>query len=524
MTAALSIVDALDSEALFKPWFAGPSWSPWRAVLRATYGLPLSKAERAIFRSVADRDPPKSRVREFWAICGRRAGKDSVASAIAAHSAAFFQDGDRLRPGERALVLCVACDRDQARIVLNYIKGYFETPLLKPMITRETRDGLELSNGVDIAVVTNDFRAVRGRPILCAVLDEVAYYRDENSATPDVELLRAIEPGLLTLPSAMLIGISSPYRRSGILFEKWKRHYGQAGDDVLVVRAASRTMNPTLSIAAIDRALAEDRAAASAEYLAEWRSDIEGVFTQEALDAAVMAGRLELPAREGVTFTAFADPSGGASDSMTLGIAHNEDGVAVLDLLRERRPPFSPDEVTAEFVADLRRFRVSVVYGDKYGAEWIREAFAKKSMVYLHAEKSKSDIYNELIPLVNSGGARLLDNEKLLVQLANLERKTMRGGKSSIDHPRGLHDDLANAAAGALVYAASASNIAPEFVWCGIPLPAGKAALRERAEAARLQEQDWHTGLPTSFNGRIDMRPDRITIDNYLPQWRKENA
>jgi hypothetical protein len=84
--------------------------------------------------------------------------------------------------------------------VLGYIRAFFELPLLKPMVTRETRDGLELSNGVDIAVVTNDFRAVRGRPILCAILDEVAFYRDEASASPEVELLRAIEPGLLTRP------------------------------------------------------------------------------------------------------------------------------------------------------------------------------------------------------------------------------------------------------------------------------------------------------------------------------------
>jgi hypothetical protein len=105
---AISIIDALDSPALFQPQFVGPSWATWRAVLKATYGLKLCKAEHSLFHAVAERDPPKSRVREFWAICGRRAGKDSVASAVAAHSAAFFTDADKLRPGERALVLCVA--------------------------------------------------------------------------------------------------------------------------------------------------------------------------------------------------------------------------------------------------------------------------------------------------------------------------------------------------------------------------------------------------------------------------------
>jgi hypothetical protein len=38
-------------------------------------------------------------------------------------------------------------------------------------------------------------------------------------------------------------------------------------------------------------------------------------------------------------------------------------------------------------------------------------------------------------------------------QLVGLERRTARGGKDSIDHPPGGHDDVANAAAGAIVMA-----------------------------------------------------------------------
>jgi hypothetical protein len=42
---------------------------------------------------------------------------------------------------------------------------------------------IELANRVDVAILTNNFRAVRGRPILCAIFDEIAFWRDENSAT-----------------------------------------------------------------------------------------------------------------------------------------------------------------------------------------------------------------------------------------------------------------------------------------------------------------------------------------------------
>jgi hypothetical protein len=61
-------------------------------------------------------------------------------------------------PVKRPLVLCLAVDRPQAGLVLNYIRAYFaEIPALKGMVTRETQDGLELNNGIDIQVYRNDF-------------------------------------------------------------------------------------------------------------------------------------------------------------------------------------------------------------------------------------------------------------------------------------------------------------------------------------------------------------------------------
>ena len=182
MTApAISLVDAMSSPLSFEPWFHGESWNGWHTVLKGVYGLPMTEAERAFFRTVADRDPPKQPVREAWFVCGRGAGKDSVASVIVAHSAALF-DSSRLRGGERAMVACLACDREQARIVLDYCRSYFtEIEALKGMVTRETATGFELSNLVDIAVSTNwveDENA--GRSLLAVVFDECAFWRDEK--------------------------------------------------------------------------------------------------------------------------------------------------------------------------------------------------------------------------------------------------------------------------------------------------------------------------------------------------------
>jgi hypothetical protein len=136
-----------------------------------------------------------------------------------------------------------------------------------------------------------------------------------------------------------------------------------------------------------------------------------------------------------------------------LVIAHTEGKTQILDAIRERKPPFSPEAVVEEFVSLMRTYLVSKVYGDRYGGEWPREQFTKRGVFYEPAEKPKSELYRDLLPLINSGAADLLDNERLVQQLVMLERRTSRGGKDSIDHPPGAHDDVANAVAGALVTA-----------------------------------------------------------------------
>ena len=136
---------------------------------------------------------------------------------------------------------------------------------------------------------------------------------------------------------------------------------------------------------------------------------------------------------------------------MTLAIAHNEGGVGVLDAVRERRPPFSPEAVVEEFSELIRSYHSSSVMGDRYAGEWPRERFREHGIHYRVADRTKSQYYSALLPILNSVKARLLDNDRLVNQLILLERRVSRGGKDSIDHPPKCHDDVANAVAGALV-------------------------------------------------------------------------
>ena len=447
----INIAAAIDDPDLFGLWFTGPSWDGWRAILKGAFALPMTAGETDFFKTVAERDPPKSRVRELWIVAGRRGGKDSIASLIVAHAAALFDGAGTLRPGERPLCLALACDRDQARIIVSYTRAYFDgIPALKDMVTRATASGFELNNGVDIAVGTNSFRAVRGRPILCGVFDEVAFWRDDESALPDEETYRAILPGMATIPGAMLIGISSPYRKAGLLWKKFKAHFGKDGD-VLVIKAPSLLLNPTLDPKIVDRALEDDPEAAKAEWLAEFRSDISGFLTADIIETAIEPGVVVRAPASGVRYVGFVDAaSGTGKDSLTLGIAHAEQDVAVLDVAHEIRPPFNPQTAISEACALLREYSVSEVVGDRYAAGFVVEAFRKNGVEYRYSDRDRSAIYLEALPLFTSGRLRLLDNKRLVSQFAALERRTARSGKDTIDHPPGAHDDLANAVAGVL--------------------------------------------------------------------------
>jgi hypothetical protein len=106
----------------------------------------------------------------------------------------------------------------------------------------------------------------------------------------------------------------------------------------------------------------------------------------------------------------FVDPSGGSADAMTLAIAHKEGSTVILDLTREVKPPFSPEAVADEFAETLRRYRIMRVVGDRFGGAWPREQFRNRGVNYVPAKKSKSELYLDLLPCINSRACDLLDD------------------------------------------------------------------------------------------------------------------
>lgn len=456
-------LDLMNDAALFAARFPIATFSAWRALIATAWGLAstLDAESRALVERCTGRTQlPTSQVSELWLVVGRRGGKSLISALLAVFVACFKTYA--LAAGERGVVMVIAADRRQARVVKRYISGLLRSvPMLDALIVKETKESVQLSNGIDIEIHTASFRAIRGYTVVTAILDEIAFWPTDDAAESDTEILNALRPAMATVPDALLVALSSPYAQRGELWSMYREHFAQPTADVLVWQADTQTMHPSIDERVIARAYARDDAAASAEYGAQFRRDIETFIRRDVLDAATVLDRFELPPLSTIDYFGFVDPAGGSgADSFTLAIAHREErngtSVALLDVVREVRPPFSPEKTTERFAELLKTYRVRDIEGDRYAGEWPREQFSKHGVRYTPCERAKSDIYRDVLPLLNSNRVELLDVPKLVAQLATLERRTARGGRDSIDHAPKAHDDVANAVAGALLLAAHA--------------------------------------------------------------------
>lgn len=454
MSDDLDIIQAVHNKYLFWPLFRKlETWAAWLVFLKALFALPMTKADLALYRQCTGRETaPGQPFREAWVPTGARSGKSFIAALVAVYLACFRDYRPHLAPGERAEILVIASDRTQAGVILRYIKGFLASnPMLSKLVEAERLESVVLSNRVTIRIVTCSYRTIRGFTAAAVICDEVAFWRADDGANPATEVLRAIRPRLATIPNSLLLAISSPYARSGPLWQAFQDHHGKDDSDVLCWQAATRTMNPTIPQSLIDRDMAADPEAARSEWGAEFRSDLEAFLTIEAIQAVTVQGRYELPPMPGVTYTAFVDPSGGRKDAATLAIAHKEHDLAVVDLARRWKAPHDPFHVAADMAAILKNYRVRKVSGDRYGGAWPETEFSKHSISYQSAGKNKSDIYIEFLPMVLSGRVELVENKTLFSELRALERRTRKGGRDLVDHPPRGQDDLANSVAGACV-------------------------------------------------------------------------
>jgi hypothetical protein len=318
--------------------------------------VPITEDQRAIWNECTGRHSLPSKPR-----------KSFVMALLGVYLACFRNYQQYLGPSEKATIMIVAADRKQAKIVLRFVKGLLKVPVLAARVQSDRVDGVDLEGDTVIEVITAG-HAVRGYNVAACLVDELAFFPADDASVSGAEVVAAIRPAMLTIPGSILVCASSPYARRGPLWEAYRRHFGKDDSQVLVWRAPTLVMNPSVPRKIIDEAFEADPLSAAAECGAEFRSDVAAFIGREQVDACVSLGFRERPPVAGTRYFGFVDSSGGSADAMTLAISHREKNgdIVCIDAIREVRPPFSPNSVVEEFAHLLKTYGVAKCVGDHY--------------------------------------------------------------------------------------------------------------------------------------------------------------
>lgn len=436
------------------------TWGNWIVLLKAIFALPMDAEEFEVFKKFTGRTkPPEKPFREVYVISGRKSGKSILSSIILCHMAIFgeWQVGSQVPH-----FLCLAGDRKQAGIVHHYCRKILSLPYFSGMIRQELKTEIELTNDSMIAIHTADYRALRGYVSPMVVLDECAFLR-RFGLNDDIEIVRALRPSLLAVRDSLLMVISSPFSKQGLLWSAYEKYHGKDDERCLCWQSSTLDMNPRFDAAEIAAEFERDPVSARSEWDAIFRSDLSSYCSVEVADACIEWGRFELAPMKDVAYVGFCDPSSGRNDKMVLCLAHEEGDMVVQDLLCVKHPPFSPLEAVREFAGIVKKYGIKKIVGDRYSIGFVVGLFQNEGIVYETSELSKSDIFLETLPLFNTGKIRMLDHKEQKRELISLERRSGRN-KDVIDHPPSGSDDTINAACGAAYICSKAKEDAGGLV------------------------------------------------------------
>jgi len=439
-------------------------------LLRSIEGLPLTAAQLELWRLCTGREEyPGIPFGEATVIAGARSGKDSrIAAPIVCYEATFGGHEKRLSRGERGVIALVAQNQRASKIAFDFVRDYLMGSEVLRTLVAEVRAGeVELVNGITISCFACTQRSLRGWSIPVAVLDEVGFFRLEGSSDSDAEVQASVRRGMIAFEETKLIKISTPYMKGGVLYEDFRSYYGKDSADVLVWRAPSTLMNPTILEERLDRERRLDPSRFAREYEAAFVDDLEAFLPGAWVEDAVVAGRHELAPVAGCSYVGAVDLAGGGGDRSVIAIVHAEgegaDRRIVLDLVKGyggRGHAVALEAMVHEMAEILARYGLRRVVGDRYAAAWTRQRFEAEGVTYEDASKSKSEAYLETEPFFAAGRIEILDHAELVRELKQLERRARSGGRTIVDHPSGGHDDLANA-----LYLAAAALTKPRVVW-----------------------------------------------------------
>ena len=423
-----------------------------KTCLRTIYGLPLDPQELEIYKRASGRQTYQPvEHREASAIAGRRGGKTSKIAAPIVCYEAVRDHG--LPAGEEGYVMLLAPTMKQARIAFRYIRAYLRgSRLLSRHIVSTSKDEIKLDNDIIIGCYASTYDGVRGRTIVAAICDELAFWpHEETAANPDEEVLAALRPGMITVRNAKLLKISTPYTKDGVL---WREYQQRSELDFPVLHFSSEDLNPKLQSSALEKERCRGEQTFRREYMAEFTDAISGWIVPELLDQCIVRRRTELPFTMDGVFVAVADPAFVRDDFALAILSRRDDGRIVVHRLARwsgtKAAPLGHEDVLRQVNSILADYGINALIGDQHCFELIQQVLQRLGIYYKKYNfdsRTRPEIFANLRHLLSQRKIELLDNAELLRQLRGLQEHRNDRGQVDIRPAAGCKDDLAVAVA-----------------------------------------------------------------------------
>ena len=244
------------SIADFALWLWNGEVSPAQLVeLKVWNGARLSWKERNLWRKLAEtqlfsRYAPR-RYDEAVFIHGRQSGKSTRIATTCILWTAFCVEHD-VPPGERLSILSFSpvLRQNTFQLVAEKIRSI---PELSELVESDNSGNGEvrLANGIDVLEISANPAYARSKTAILCIIDEAAFLHSDQEFTNNlIDLLESVRPSLIVKHGRLLL-LSSPGGMEGPLYEAHRDRL--LNPDVLVLRAASALLNPSIDAKLLER-------------------------------------------------------------------------------------------------------------------------------------------------------------------------------------------------------------------------------------------------------------------------------
>jgi hypothetical protein len=249
-------------------------------------------------------------------VVGRRSGKTVVTSVIIAYETYRLlnkyspQEYYGIMPEDDIKIVSVSTSKETASELFNKVTGHLQrseffrkfrnNPTQKSMSLRSQRDidkyGDKGRCTIHINVAPCSASGLRGANNIVVALDEMAFFFADKSGKEvsssnrdDRAIYNAVTPSVAKFkkpdgtPDGKIIGISSPFTKSGKFYEEYERSFGESNNDLLMVQAPTWEVDPGLSTQYLKNKYDENPISFRSEFGAQFSDRMAGWIEDDSM-------------------------------------------------------------------------------------------------------------------------------------------------------------------------------------------------------------------------------------------------